>query len=74
MQLSPERERLVDDCAQTDPNPMDSSESDADIQEHLGKDFSALADMYWVFFFLYSNFFCQSPWLLYSCLGSLTDI
>ncbi|KAG5050846.1 hypothetical protein JHK87_003044 [Glycine soja] len=46
-ELSPERERLADDCAQTDPNPMDSSESDADIQEHLGKDFSALADMYW---------------------------
>ncbi|KAH1151235.1 hypothetical protein GYH30_044960 [Glycine max] len=46
-ELSPERERLVDDCAQTDPMPMDSSESDADVQEHLGKDFSALADMYW---------------------------
>ncbi|CAJ1942361.1 unnamed protein product [Sphenostylis stenocarpa] len=46
-ELSPERERLVDDFAQTDPMPMDSSESDADVQDHLGKDFSALADMYW---------------------------
>lgn len=47
----------MDDCAQTDPMPMDSSESDADVQEHLGKDFSALADMYWVFFFSILQFF-----------------
>ena len=46
-----------EDCAQTDPMPMDSSESDADVQEHLGKDFSALADMYWVFFFSILQFF-----------------
>ncbi|KAK7376090.1 hypothetical protein VNO78_34942 [Psophocarpus tetragonolobus] len=46
-ELSPERERLADDFAQTGPVPMDSSESDADVQDHLGKDFSALADMYW---------------------------
>lgn len=47
----------MDDFAQTDPMPMDSSESDADIQDHIGKDFSALADMYWVFFFLHTSFF-----------------
>lgn len=46
-ELSPEKERLVDDFALTDPMPVDSSESDADIQDHIGKDFSALADMYW---------------------------
>lgn len=43
--LSPEKERLVDD--QTDSTPMDSSESDADIQDHLAKEFSGIADMYW---------------------------
>ncbi|KAK7262955.1 hypothetical protein RJT34_30537 [Clitoria ternatea] len=47
LQLSPEKERLVDDFAQSNPVPMDSSESDADIQDHLPKDFSGLADMYW---------------------------
>ncbi|XP_014509919.1 TSL-kinase interacting protein 1 [Vigna radiata var. radiata] len=46
-ELSPEREGLVDDFVQSDPMPMDSSESDADIQDHLGKDFGALADIYW---------------------------
>ncbi|XP_061354910.1 TSL-kinase interacting protein 1 isoform X2 [Gastrolobium bilobum] len=46
--LSPEKERLGDDFAQTDPPlPMDSCESDADIQDHLTKDFSGLADIYW---------------------------
>ncbi|KAK7346351.1 hypothetical protein VNO80_20869 [Phaseolus coccineus] len=46
-ELSPERERLVEDFVQSDPMPMDSSESDADIQDHLGKDFTALTDIYW---------------------------
>ncbi|KAK7392797.1 hypothetical protein VNO78_21245 [Psophocarpus tetragonolobus] len=46
-ELSTERDRLVDDSARTDSMPLESSESDADIQEHLGKDFSALAEMYW---------------------------
>jgi len=55
--LSPEREGLGDDFVQSDRMPMDSSESDADIQDHLGKDFSALADIYWVFFFYTSVFF-----------------
>ncbi|OIV93582.1 hypothetical protein TanjilG_04814 [Lupinus angustifolius] len=44
-ELSLEKERLVDDVAQAEP--MDSSESDADIQDHLPKDFNALADIYW---------------------------
>ncbi|KAE9597877.1 putative transcription factor MYB/SANT family [Lupinus albus] len=44
-ELSPEKERLVDDVAQAES--MDSSESDADIQDHLPKDFNALADIYW---------------------------
>lgn len=48
----------MDDVAQTDP--MDSSESDADIQDHLPKDFTGLADLYWVCFFLYSSFFALS--------------
>lgn len=43
---------------QTDSTPMDSSESDADIQDHLAKEFSGIADMYWVLFFLSS---CFSP-------------
>lgn len=47
----------MDDFVQSDPMPMDSSESDADIQDHLGKDFGALADIYWVFFFYTSVFF-----------------
>ncbi|KAL9327133.1 hypothetical protein ACSQ67_007778 [Phaseolus vulgaris] len=47
-EFSPERERLVEDFVQSDPLPMDnSSESDADIQDHLGKDFTALTDIYW---------------------------
>ncbi|CAL0313271.1 unnamed protein product [Lupinus luteus] len=45
-ELSPEKERFVDDVAQA-AEPMDSSESDADIQDHLPKDFNALADIYW---------------------------
>ncbi|XP_027345175.1 TSL-kinase interacting protein 1 isoform X2 [Abrus precatorius] len=45
--LSPEKERLVDDFGQADPMPVDSCESDADIQDHLAKDYSALTDMYW---------------------------
>ncbi|KAL4342711.1 hypothetical protein HN51_061005 [Arachis hypogaea] len=43
--LSPERERLVDDFAQTDH--MDSGESDAEAQHQLAKDFNGLADIYW---------------------------
>ncbi|XP_020207335.1 TSL-kinase interacting protein 1 [Cajanus cajan] len=46
-ELSPDEERLVDDFVQTDPMPIDSCESDSDIQDHLGKGISALADMYW---------------------------
>lgn len=45
----------MDDFAQTDPVPVDSCESDADIQDHLAD--TGLADMYWVLFFLYSSFF-----------------
>ncbi|XP_004509590.1 TSL-kinase interacting protein 1 isoform X2 [Cicer arietinum] len=45
--LSPEKESLVDDIAQTDPMAMDSCESDADIQYQLAKDLTGLADMYW---------------------------
>ncbi|CAL5197277.1 unnamed protein product [Lathyrus oleraceus] len=45
--LSPEKESLVDDIAQTDHMPMDSCESGADIKYHLAKDFTGLADMYW---------------------------
>ncbi|CAK8562072.1 unnamed protein product [Lathyrus sativus] len=46
--LSPEKESLVDDIAQTDHHmPMDGCESGADIKYHLGKDFTGLADMYW---------------------------
>ncbi|KAK7250806.1 hypothetical protein RIF29_33503 [Crotalaria pallida] len=44
-ELSPEKERLVDDVAQTDP--MSSCESDADIQDNLPKDFNLLADISW---------------------------
>lgn len=39
---------------QTDP--MDGLESEADCQDHSAKDFSGLADMYWVCFLLYSTF------------------
>lgn len=46
-QLSPKKERLVDDFAQKDLMPLDSSESDADIHDHVAKDFNGLADMYW---------------------------
>lgn len=45
--LSPEKESLVDDIAQTDPLPMDGCESDADNKYHSAKDFTGLADMYW---------------------------
>lgn len=45
--ISPEKESLVDDIAQTDPLPMDGCESDADNKYHLAKDFTGLADMYW---------------------------
>lgn len=44
----------MDDIAQTDHMPMDSCESGADIKYHLAKDFTGLADMYWVLSFLYS--------------------
>ncbi|XP_019421270.1 PREDICTED: TSL-kinase interacting protein 1-like [Lupinus angustifolius] len=44
-ELSPEKERLVDDVAQAEP--MDSSESDIDIQDHFPKDFNGLADISW---------------------------
>ncbi|KAF7834003.1 TSL-kinase interacting protein 1 [Senna tora] len=44
-QQSPEKERLVDDFAHTDP--VDGLESEVDFQDHSAKDFSALADMYW---------------------------
>lgn len=44
----------MDDIAQTDPLPMDGCESDADNKYHLAKDFTGLADMYWVLSFLYS--------------------
>lgn len=46
----------MDDIAQTDPLPMDGCESDADNKYHLAKDFTGLADMYWVLSFLYSFF------------------
>ncbi|KAE9607720.1 hypothetical protein Lal_00014151 [Lupinus albus] len=44
-ELSPEKERLVDDVAQAEH--MDSSESDIDIQNHLPKDFNGLSDISW---------------------------
>lgn len=47
----------MDDFAQKDPMPLDSSESDADIHDHVAKDFNGLADMYWVRSFLCSSFF-----------------
>ncbi|KAL2333798.1 hypothetical protein Fmac_015011 [Flemingia macrophylla] len=46
-ELSPDEERLVDDLIQRDSMTIDSCESDSDIQDHLEKGISALADMYW---------------------------
>lgn len=44
----------MDDFAQTDP--IDGFESEADFRDHSAKDFTGLADMYWVCFFSYSSF------------------
>lgn len=44
----------MDDISQTDHMPMDSCEAGADIEYHLAKDFTGIADMYWVLSFLYS--------------------
>lgn len=44
----------MDDFAQTDP--IDGLESEADCQDHSTKDFSGLADMYWVCLLLYPSF------------------